>query len=322
MQHGELLSMNNNSNELTQELVKYYEISVDDIINLTPKTYRIYDKNGKAYFLKKTNINTLEKYQFLNNQGINNVLYPLQNQKKQFVTRDKTTGFYINEFFEQYTIVPEVRVQNMFVELDRIHQNTSYKRQLNPQTSRPKFEEITNRLDYKFKLLENYVRSIESKPLNMYSMPILANYQYLLDAKKELVRLQKRIISSIKARESIEYSFVHNNPKISHTINVRGNNYLTSLDNGKIGVESLDFAKFYIENEDTNIDFKMIYQNHFHDANPFYYDYLRYLILVIYISKINITSDSYVNASEFISTSNSIKKYFNAFQDIQDPEDE
>ncbi len=315
--------MNNlNRAELNQELVKYYEISISDIISLTPKTFRLFDQNGKSYFMKKTSLNTLEKYQFLHNQGISNILYPLQNHDNQFVTRTKNTNFYINEFYEQYTIVPEVKIQNMFIELERIHQNTSYKRQLNPQTSRPKFEEITNRLDYKFILLENYVRSIESKPLNLYSMPVLSNYQFFLDAKKELVRLQKRIISSIKARESIEYSFIHNNPKISHAVNVRGSHYLTSLDNGKIGVESLDFAKLYLENEQLNIDYKTIISSHYHDLNPFYYDYLRYLILVIYVTKLNITSDQYVNSLEFVTISNSIKKYFNVFPDLQDNNDE
>ena len=312
----------NNLREINQDLVKYYEINVSDIINLTPKAFRIFDKDGKSYFMKKTNLNTLEKYQFLHNQGINNILYPLPNHNNNFVTRNKTDAFYINEFFEQYTIIPEVKVQNIFNELDYIHLNSSYKRQLNPQTSRPKFEEITNRLDYKFKLLENYVRSVESKPLNMYSMPVLANYQYLLDAKKELVRLQKRIISSIKAHDSIEYSFIHNNPKLSHELNIRGSHYLTSLDNGKIGVESLDFAKLYLENENINIDYKMIFYNHYHDLNPFYYDYMRYLILVIYVSKLTLTNDEYVNSLEFVNICNSIKKYFSVFPDIQDNSDE
>lgn len=308
--------------EFDSELVKYYEISINDILKITNKTYRFYDKNGNSYFLKITTPNSLEKYQFLNNQGINNVLFPLKNFEQQFVTRNKNEAFYINKYLEDYTIIPEVRAQKLFDGLDSIHQQSSYKRQLNPQLSRPKFEEITNRLDYKFKLLENYIRSIESKPLNIYSMPVLSNYQFFLDAKKELVRLQKRIISSIKARDSIEYSFIHNNPKLDHAINVQGNYYLTSLDGGKIGIESLDFAKLYLENENINIDFKKIFMTHFNGINPFYYDYLRYLILIVYVMRINISNDEYVNAEQFLSISNSIKKYFINFSDIQENNEE
>ena len=57
--------------------------------------------------------------------------------------------------------------------------------------------------------------------------------------------------------KSVEYSFVHNNPSIDHLLNVRGVNYLTSLDHSKIGISSLDMAKFYVLNEHLDIDYKL-----------------------------------------------------------------
>lgn len=303
------------------DLVKYYEIDLTDYLPLTSKAFRIVDKTGKQYFVKETLPNTLEKYQFLYNQGLTNILYPLKNYEQKFVTRNPLASFYVSNFYDDTTIISEPKAQHMLNELDNLHEKTSFKRQLNPMTSRPKFEELTNRLDYKFKMLENYIRSVEAKPLNMYSMPVLANYQYVLDAKKELVRLQKRIISSIKAKDSIDYSFVHNNPQLEHTINYNGSYYLISLDNGKIGIESLDFAKFYIENENLNLDFKNIFINHFKGLNPFYYDYFRYLVLLIYISRLDVASDEYINAEIFISTTNSIKKYFTNFQDVNEDDE-
>lgn len=304
----------------SKELVKYYEISFEDIQELTPKSFKIQDNNGNTYFLKLTNYNTYEKYLFLNNQGINNVLYPIKNNKKEYVTRLMPHAFYLNNYYYDYTIIKEVKFQNMFNELNRLHDYTKFSRQLNPSSSRPKFEEITNRLNYKFIMLENYVRSVEAKNLNIYSMPILSNYQYILDCKKELVRLQKRIISSVKAKETVEYSFIHNNPQLDHLIQVQGNNYLTSIDNGKIGIESLDLAKFYLENEDVNIDYNTLFLNKFKELSPFYYDYFRYLILIIYINRINLSTDEYVNAQTFINISNSLKKYFERFKDINDYE--
>lgn len=310
--------LNQKIRALHNDLVKYYEISIDNVNPITNKTYKITDSSGKNYFLKETNYNALEKYQFLADQGINNVLYPRLNEHKEYVTRNLSHAFYINDYYEDSTIYREVKAQNLFSELNSLHQQTSFVRQLNASTSRPKFEEITNRLDYKYKMLENYVRSIEAKPLNIYSMPILANYQYYLDAKKELVRLQKRIISSIKAKDSIEYSFLHNNPQLNHLLNIRGAHYLVSLDSGKIGINSLDMAKYYIENEDLNLDFKTLIGSRYASEHPFYYDYFRYMILLIYVSRTTIGNDEYANAQTFINTSNSIKKYFNQFSDFEE----
>lgn len=301
---------------LNNDIVKYYEISINDLNPISDKTVKLYDSNGNSYFLKETKINSLEKYQFLENLGVNNIIYPLKNKNKEYVTRSLSHAFYINNYYDNNTIIKETKTQQLFNELNKVHDKTSYTRQLNPRTSRPKFEEITKRLDFKYKMLESYIRSIEARPLDMLSMPILENYQYLLDAKKELVRLQKRIISTIKAKESIEYSFIHNNPKLDHLLTIDGSGYLISIDNGKIGIESLDLAKYYIENADANIDFKSIIMTRYNGINPFYYDYFRYMVLLIYIIRLNINTDSYINANEFIETSNLVKKYFKNFPDI------
>lgn len=306
--------------KLNNDIVKYYEVSLDKLFRLSSKTFKLVDKSGRAYFLKETNFNTLEKYLFLENQGIRNVLFPLKNHNNEYVTRNMPKSFYLANFYNDNTIIKEVKLKNLMNELMNLHENTSFKRQLSPMTARPKFEELSTRLDYKYKMLENFVRSVEGKNLNIYSMPILANYQYLLDAKKDLVRLQKRLISSIKAKESIEYSYLHNNPKLDHLLNINGESFLTSIDNSKIGLLSLDYAKMYIENEDLNIDFGELFKDEFSRINPFYYDYFRFMVLNIYIQRLNISSDSYVNAQSFINTSNSIKKYFNYFTDLSESE--
>ena len=104
-------------------------------------------------------------------------------------------------FYKQNNLIDEVKAQNMLIELQKLHNSSIIKRQLSTRLARPKFEEITKELDYKFKIIENYVRSVEYESLNIFSMPILGNYQFILDAKKELVMLQKRIINFIKAKE-------------------------------------------------------------------------------------------------------------------------
>lgn len=304
---------------INSDLVKYYEIEVCDVNNITSKAYKITCNNGNSFFVKKTIPNALEKYHFLYNQSCNNILFPILNIDSKYVTRKDSSAIYINHYYDTFNIKNEVRLNNLFKEITSLHQNTSFKKQLNPTFSRPKFDEISNRLDYQFRIIEDYVRSVESSDINENSMAILGNYFYILDSKKELVRLQKRIISYVKNKEGVDYGFIHNNPKLDNLINVKGVYYLTSIENGKIGISSLDLAKLYVENDDVNIDFKNIFKEYLkNENNTFYYDYFRYLVLLIYIRRINITNNHYLNGVMFNNTASKIKKYFENFSDYQE----
>lgn len=311
--------MTNDVRKIENDIVKYYELSISSVDKITHKTYKINDKNGNSFFIKKTIPNALEKYHFLYNQSCNNILFPILNNDQKYVTKINKDSFYLNDFYKTFTIKKEVNANNMFRELNTLHYNTSFKRQLNPFSTRPKFDEMSNRLDYQFRILEEYVRNIESRPLEPFSMQILGNYHIILNAKNEMIKLQKRIISTVKQKEGINYSFIHNNPKLEHLLNIKGVYYLTSIENGKIGINSLDIAKFYLENEHLNIDFKSILNEHFkNENNQFYYDYFRYLVLLIIIRRINITDVDHINSVLFMDATSSIKRYFENFSDYQE----
>lgn len=305
--------------QFDNDLVKYYEIEIADYEPITSKSFKITTESGQDFFFKETNDGVLEKYQYLSNQGINNVLYPLENREKKLITKTNQLNFYISDYIRQIPVREDVKAVNIFKELNHLHEQTIIQKTLDPAKSRAKFDELSNQLDYKFKVLEQMVRRVESRPLDLFSMPILENYHTILDAKKELIKLQKRIISSVKARESVNYSFLHNNPSIDHILNIRGVNYLVSLDNGKTGISSLDMAKFYVKNEGYDVDFKSMILNEYFDENHlFYYDYFRYLILVIYIKRMPISAEPYINANSFVDTANSIHKYFDNFLNYQE----
>lgn len=309
--------MNNKIRSINASIVEYYETPLTFIKQVTKKSY-VYEckQNSRNYFLKISPYNGLEKFQFLESQNVDNILYPELNKKYQYLTRENGEAFYITEYFTSNDLIMELKAKNMLSALKYLHEKTSFQRQLSVRLARPKFEEITKQLDYKFRAIENYVRSIESDNLNIFSMPILGNYQYVLDAKKELIMLQKRIISYIKAKEKVDYVFVHNRPSLDHLLNVKGMNYLISIENGKIGINSLDLAKFYINNENLNLDFyELIVNAYFDSTNSFNYDYFRFLVLYIYIKKIVLSSERYLTAQSFINISDSIKKYFNTFLD-------
>lgn len=308
--------MENNVRKLTNSLVEYYEIPLEYIMKLGRKSFKYQDKTNKEYFLKFSPFNASEKFKFLESLGVDNIIYPHLNKDNEYLTKQSASSYYLMDYYKQNNLIEEVKAQNMLIELNRLHNKSIIKRQLSSRLARPKFEEITKELDYKFKIIENYVRSVEYESLNIFSMPILGNYQFILDAKKELIMLQKRIINFVKAKEKVEYVFVHNRPSLDHLLNIKGVNYLVSAENGKIGISSLDLAKFYIENEDLEIDFyELIVNDIFRNQSPFYYDYFRFLVLYILIKKIVISSEKYLTAQSFINISNSIKKYFSTFLD-------
>ena len=305
--------------EINKDIVKLYNINICDINKLTKKSFIIKDEDEKEYIIKRTNKYVNEKFKSLKEFGINNIIYPIQNNRKQLVTNYNSDDYYVTEYIRNSQLINDIQVLNMYKELKNIHKATSIKKQLDQNKLRPKFEEITKQLDYKFMLIEDFIRSVEAKKLTYFSMPILSNYRYILDAKKELVRLQKLLISQIKDKISIDYSIVHNNPKLDHLINYNGNRYFTSIDNSKLGLSSLDIAKLYVETESLNLDFKSYIVDYYYNyENTFYYDYFRFLILFIYIKRLKINNLDYVSAENFINTSNSIKRYFEIFLDKQE----
>lgn len=308
--------MENRVRQLSNSLIEYYEIPLEYIKKISSKSYKYKDETYKEYFLKVSPFNSSEKFKFLESLGVDNILYPYLNKENEYITKQKGDSFYLMDYYKHVNLIDEVKAQNMIKELNKLHQSTIIKRQLSTRLARPKFEEITKELDYKFKILENYVRSVEYENLNVFSMPILGNYQYILDAKKELIMLQKRIINFVKAKEKVEYVYIHNRPSLDHILNIKGVNYLISAENGKIGINSLDLAKFYLENEDLEINFEdLIVKNIFNTDSNFNYDYFRFLILYILIKKIIISNEKYLTAQSFINVSESIRKYFSRFLD-------
>ena len=54
------------------------------------------------------------------------------------------------------------------------------------------------------------------------------------------------------------------------------------------------------------------------ENNLFEYDYFRFLVLFIFIRKVNLTSSNYLNSTMFVQTASSIKRYFDNFSDYQE----
>ena len=308
--------LESNSKLIENNISANYNVSIAYSDNFTSKTKLINCVQGNCYLVKKTNPEIEAKFNYLSTLGIDNVLYPEVNVENKYVSAYDNEYYYLTPFYKTLNIVPERKAVDFFDELINVHLKTQFPRQLSPKNSRYKFDELTRQLDYKFKTLEEFIRSLESGKIYEIEYEILKRYYRILDAKSELFRLQKKIVLSVKDHESVNYVFVHNNPKLEHLLYIKGNKYIVSVDKGKIGIESLDFAKFYVENEYLNVDFqKIIIKTLQSYDTDFYYDYFRFLVLLIYIKRINISSDLSMILKEFDQAFNSIDRYFYNFID-------
>lgn len=111
--------------EIDQKIITFYDFNISDIITISKKAYLLKTENQTPYFLKKTGFNTLEKYLYLSDLGINNILYPKLNKNNQYVSKVGLEYFYLSDYIEKVPTVKEMRVLNMYKELRTAHANTT-----------------------------------------------------------------------------------------------------------------------------------------------------------------------------------------------------
>lgn len=296
--------------DIILNVLREYHIPGVSYRNVTKKCAKITCSEGNCFLLKVCNLYTEEKYKYLRGQNVDNVLYPLKNDNNKFVTSDGDHMFVVMPYMENNNVREEVKANKLENELNRLHVNTSFRRELSPQTSRKKLEEIYNYLQYKFDVLEAFVRTIEARSYDEYSILILKEYHNILDAKMVMGNLNKKIVEHVKVRKTVDYTFVHNNPKLDHLLNTNDSDYLISIGRGKIGVPSLDLVKFYIETEDINVDRKEIVMNYLQRfQDDFYYDYFCFFVLLYYIKSIIIYDKDYVSSQSFVYAGEAIKSF-------------
>ncbi len=308
---------------IANETKTLYNLDFKSYIPISNKSFKCKCLGGNEYFVKKTELYTQEKYRFLFNQGVDNVLYPLENTKNEYISKNEEDEYYVMPFVSDFYMLDDVKAVHMIDELSQLHHSTAFQKNLSVQTSRRKIEEILDYLNYKFSLIESFIRTLESQQFDEYSIPILKNYHILLDTKKVMVKLNKKIIYAIKESKSVTYCFLHNNPKLDHLLTTSGRNYLVSIENGKIGISSLDIAKFYVENAYLNIDMKTIIKNYFNQYNDdFYFDYFCFLVLLIYIKGLIIDEKDYITTQSFLFATKSIEKFLKTFELVEKPKED
>lgn len=296
-----------------------YNLDITTYTPITSKSFKVITKNNEKYIIKKTNDKSNSKYLFLKNEGVENIIYPIKSINNLFSTR-LINNSYCNEsycilpFLENNNVLNQTKVKGLLESLKQLHYKTSFYKKLNIVKSKSKIDEMISYLNYKFSMLEAFIRTIEARPFDEFSIPILKNYHYILKAKQILIEKNKYIIDNIKNEKSVLFCFLHNNPKLDHLIINNGEKYLISIDNGVIGIPSLDIAKYYIENCDIDYDISKDIIEYFKEyEDDFYLNYFIFIVLFIYVKNINIEDKDYISTQTFIYSSNSIKKFIKNF---------
>ncbi len=294
---------------------RVYGINIDTYYKISSKSAKIKCHGGNCFFVKETELYTDEKYDLLANQGVPNILYPRKNKDNRYVNNEKNNLYIVSDYIKQINISNEYRAKYLFEELVSLHLTTRYKKVLSTSQSRKKMEELYEYLQYKFNTLESFIRSVECQPFDENSIVVLKNYQYILDCKKIMAKYNKKLVFDIKNSKSVYYSFVHNNPKIYHILMSNEGNYLISLEKSKMGIPILDIVKFYLFNENLNIDIKQIITNYLDSyEDEFYYNYFYFFVMVYYIKGIIVLDKEYVTSQSFVFAANKLKKFKDLFE--------
>ena len=314
--------MNNIINNLYFDVRNNYNINLLSYAPITSKSIKAVTKDKEKIIIKKSKDKVKNKYLFLKNEGLDNIIYPFFNNKKDFITNYRNNNenlfcdecYYVMPYYDDNNVLNEKKAKDLLEQLQILHNKTAFNRKISIIKSKPKMEEIIKFLDYRFQLLEAYIRTVEAQKFDEFTIPILKNYHYILECKSILIDKNKKIVKAIKEEKSVTYCFLHNNPKLDHLIIYEGNKYLISIDNGVLGISSLDIAKFYIENNDINFDMNAHITEYFKQYDDdFYYDYFIFLVLFIYLKGLIIDDKGYITTQSFIFTTSSMKKFIKTF---------
>lgn len=303
-------------NELSELILLNYNINIDNIksSNTSNKVILLISGDNK-YIIKECNELFDQKVAYLKGENVDNIIYPILNNKNSYVIEYQRKLYFLRLYYPNNIEIKEIKAKKLLEQLSILHLKTKYQKSLSPLKSKKKLEELFNYLQYKFNLLESFVRKVENEKYDEYSIMILKGYHHILDAKKEMGLLNKKIIDNVKEKIIVNYVFLHGNPKLNHLINNNGY-YLISYQNGYYGICSLDIAKYYIEIEDINVNKKDLIFDYFKQYdNSFYFDYFCFLVLLYYIKSIIVYDKDYVSSQSFVYASNQIKKFLELFKE-------
>lgn len=293
-------------NELIINLLqKYFNDTITDINKVT-NCVTLFTINNKKYIIKLVSSKSNEIYNFITSQQVQSVSYPI----KKFKTSD---GMYFLYNYEQELNFPTLKkTQHLVDAINELHKSTSYEKKLNKKNFKFLYRTY-KKIDYKFQILEMYIREAEVKQAKSdVEWIMLSKYNVFLDTKIIMYNLQKKIHSYIDDKISVIYCLNHGNPDINHLYNKK----LISFDNAYQGLFVSDLARLYVECDHINLDWYTVINQILNPyGNNFYKVYFKFLVLYIYVINIDFDLVDLNNAcNKYIQLSRKVSIFLQNFE--------
>ena len=256
--------------------------------NIHPKSYikkgKIYivDDNNKRLVIK-LNTNNYDIYKYLLSRDFPN--FPINYS-------DIDDNYDILEYVDDLSISKEQKINDYIQLLALLHRKTSYKREVDLDEIKEKYEAITNKISYLRNYYHNLNDVIDKETFMSPSIYLLVcNVSLIYKILNKSLSLLNEVYESIKNEKSIRVSLLHNNIDFNHII-VNNQSYLISwdkayFDNPIYELESF-YRKFYHEIEIN--DFFKIYES----INKLSNNEKKLLLILLSIPKeIHLTDNAY-----------------------------
>ena len=266
------------NNELYQILKK---------INIHPKSYK---KIGKVYLINETyiiklNTNNYDIYKFLISKGFN--YFP-----ESYNTIND--NYDLVKYIIPLNIDNSVKINDYLKIISILHFKTSYKREIDLDEIKGKYEEFINEIR---NLREYYLNINDVIDREMFLSPdnylLVRNISLIYSILNISEKLLNKLYDKLKNSKSIRVALLHNNLSLDHLI-INDGEYLISWDNSLFDspiYELNNFYRNYYEYININ-DFLSIYENY----NKL--DEIEKNMLIIMLSipkKIEYTNNNYLN---------------------------
>ena len=206
-----------------------------------PKSYQkkknvyIVSDGSKVYVIK-LNTNNYDIYKYLLSRDF---LYFPNNYS------DIDDDYDLMEFIDDLLVTREQKINDYVHVLAILHYKTSYKREIDLDEIKEKYEGITNRLTYLQNYYHNLNNMIDKESFLSPAMYLLVRNISLIYKilEKSLISLNK-IYSNVKNEKSIRVSLIHNNIDLSHLIN-NNHIYLISWDKARFDIPIYELEVFF-----------------------------------------------------------------------------
>ena len=279
-----------------------------DLINKLYKPYKI-TKKGKStiiettegkYVIKEKNKDLNELYEYLKSRNFYN--FP----KLVDYSRNNIN---IYEYKDDYDYPYEQKINDLIDVVTKLHNNTSYNKEVTEDKFKEIYDNIKNNLDYYEFLYNNFVNDIEKE---RFMSP--SHYLFIRNSSKIFneIKFAKEKLNNwydkVKDKKEYRVSIVHNNLKLNHYI--KEDDTLISWDKYFVDTPILDIYNLY-KNESNNIDLEEAVNKYIKDMNLNEEEKELLFILLCIPKDIKFTNNEYDNTikvQDMIDYTNRVEK--------------